>query len=44
MYLEAEIILHTALPALKQIDPSIRVLTVHDAIYIPTIYASLARA
>lgn len=33
-YLEAEIILHTALPALKQADPSIRVLTVHDAIYV----------
>ena len=33
-YLEAEIILHTALPALKARVPECRVLTVHDAIYV----------
>ena len=41
-YLEASIILHTALPALKKIDPTIRVLTVHDEIYLPIKFTSNA--
>lgn len=42
-YLEAEIILHTALPLLKKGDPSIRVLTVHDAIYVAENHVPAAR-
>lgn len=41
-YLEAEIILHNALPRLKALDPRVRVLTVHDALYVPLAHVELA--
>jgi hypothetical protein len=41
-YLEAEIILHNALPRLKALNPRIRVLTVHDALYVPLAHVELA--
>ena len=41
-FLEANIILHTAVPALKEREPEARVLTVHDAIYVRTEYVNTA--
>ena len=41
-YLEAEIILHNALPRLKALDPRVRVLTVHDALYVRSDHVELA--
>ncbi len=34
-YLEAEIILHNSIPRIRKRAPGIRILTVHDAIYVP---------
>ena len=33
--LEAEIILHNSIPRIRKRAPGIRILTVHDAIYVP---------
>ncbi len=41
-FLESNIILHTAVPALKQLEPKARVLTVHDALYVRTEYVPSA--
>jgi hypothetical protein len=42
-YLEAEIILHNAIPRIRERVPGIRILTVHDAIYIPEGWELIAR-